>query len=184
MWNSVWFLPFSTFLRFTRLAACTTTSFIPFISEWHFVTCLSCILFSSSFMDGHLGSFHHVVIVNSAAMNRNMETLKTFICRGISHRDSTLIHLVEITKVVFIQGKYWEPVQGIDLKEDLNCCVILAVFSRQIPSVRLMKHFSIGFRTQSAGWIVEEELWSQNRSDWTVGMSYLALSCLKCGHST
>lgn len=50
--------------------------------------------------------------------------------------------------------------QGVDLKKDVNCYVISALFGRQIPFLGLMYHLSLGLSAQvvlnNAGWVSGE----------------------------
>ena len=40
-----------------------------FKAEWYSIVCINHIVFTHSPIDGHLGGFHLLVIVNSAAVN-------------------------------------------------------------------------------------------------------------------
>ena len=53
-------------------------------------------------------------------------------------------------------------VQDVDLKKDLNCRMILALFSRQVPLLRLMKHSSKGLSTQV---VLNNECWIAGERD-------------------
>lgn len=69
----VWILSFSIiFLWFIHGVAFISTPFILFMVESHFIVGLYYILFIHFFIDGHLDYFHHVAIVNSAAVNTHL----------------------------------------------------------------------------------------------------------------
>ena len=66
-------LLFSTFfLRFIHVVACISSLFL-FIAEQHSIVWIEHIVFMESPVDGHLGYFHFLTIVNNAVMNIHMQ---------------------------------------------------------------------------------------------------------------
>ena len=164
------------FFGFIHGLAGMSTSFLHFYIWIIFHVCLNHTLLSQSFIGGHSEHFHHSAVVNSTAMNRDVwkqnlspqrQEPQRFYCNPSGWNHPGTFNAGPLLRT---------SVQGIDWKEHLNFCVILALLAGTFL-------FSDWWNIVPQD-SVEKELWLQNRSQWTIGLSELAQSCLKCGHST
>ena len=61
------FLSLCIFSRLIHVVACVSISFL-LTAEWYFIVCIHPILFIHAHVDGHLGCFYSLTIVNRAAI--------------------------------------------------------------------------------------------------------------------
>ena len=66
-----------------------------FMSELYYTVCMYHIFLNHSFVDGYLGCFHFLAIVNSAAMNicKNVSSLIVIFCLDIHPGDGLMNHM-------------------------------------------------------------------------------------------